>query len=629
MMKSAWKSLGWGCGLIVVLTIAAYLPTLRCGFIWEDAEYVTQNQLLTAPDGLKRIWFSTHNQSQYFPLVYTTLRFERKLWGLSPVGYHLVNVLLHGVNALLVWEVLRRLAVPGAWLAAAIWAVHPVNVESVAWITELKNTQSTLFYLLALLAWMKFADGDTVHPWRFYALALFLHALALFSKTTACTLPAPMLLVLWLRKDPIGWRRFVQVVPFVCLGLAMGLLSLWWEHHLGNYGEEVRFSYSGLERLLIAARALWFYATKLVWPVKLTVSYPHWEISQHDPLQYIWLIGCVAVGLLLWWRRKTVGRGPVAAVAFFVAALSPLLGFIPVYTFRYSFVADRYQYAASIGLITLFAAAVSSHADRWQVGHNRRWALSVPLLIVLGAMTWQQAGIYQDAEMLWRDTVKKNPNAWIAHNNLGNVLKSQGKVPEAIEHYEQALRIKPDSAEAHNNLGIALQNLGKVPEAIGHYEQALRLKPDYADVHYNLGVALFQLGRVQEAARQYEQAVQARPDHAQARWNLGVALFQLGDVGEAIAQWEQVLQANPEFADAHYNLGVALFQLGRVQEAIGHWEQALRVRPDYAEAHYNLGIALERTGQLEDAIGHYEQVLRIRPDFPDAQNKLTRLRAGQ
>ena len=402
-MKTAWRSLGTGATLIILLTVVAYIPALRGGFIWDDDAYVTENRLLTAPDGLKRIWFSAHHESQYFPLVFTTLRFERMLWGLNPVGYHVVNVLLHGMNALLVWAVLRRLAVPGAWLAAAIWAVHPVNVESAAWITELKNTQSTLFYLLALLAWMKFTNSKTVRPWRFYALALLLQALALFSKTTACTLPAAMLLVLWLRKQPIGLRRFVQVAPFLVFGIAMGLLSVWWETHLGNYGAELNFPFSGLERLLIATRALWFYAAKLVWPVGLTFSYSRWEINPRDPLQYMPLIGCVAVALLLWWRRNVWGRAPVVAVIFFVAALSPLLGFIPLYTFRYSFVADHYQYVASMGMIGLVVGAgVVIFQRAGQRGRDFGTFAAVVALLVLGICTWQRGSIYKDLETLWR-----------------------------------------------------------------------------------------------------------------------------------------------------------------------------------------------------------------------------------
>jgi tetratricopeptide (TPR) repeat protein len=628
-MNKRRSSLGWGCALIVLLTIVSYLPALRCGFVWDDDAYVTENPLLTAPDGLKRIWFSAHRQSQYFPLVYTTLRFERKLWGLNPIGYHVVNVLLHGVNALLVWTVLRRLALPGAWLAAAIWAVHPVNVESVAWITELKNVQSTLLYLLALLAWMKFTDRGTVRPWRYYALALLLHALALFSKTTASTLPAAMLLVLWLSKESIGWRRSVQIAPFVVFGIAAGLLSVWWEAHLGNYSEELHFSFNALERLLIATHALWFYATKLVWPTNLTFSYARWEISSRDPLQYVWLIGCVAVALLLWWRRNTLGRAPVAAVVFFVAALAPVLGFIPLYTFRYSFVADHYQYVAGVGLIALFAATVSSHANTWQLGHNMRRALAVPPLLALGGLTWQQAGIYRDRETLWRDTLAKNSSNWMAHNNLGNLLASQGKVSEAVAEYTAALWLKPDFAEAHYNMGNALVSQGKLLEAVAEYREAVRVDPDYGSAHYNMGNALASQGKVSEAVAEYKEALRINPDNVKAHNNLGTALASQGKVSEAMAECAAALRINPHFAEAHYNWGNALLRVGKASEAIGHYEQALRLKPDYAEAQNNLGFALQKLGKVPEAIGHWEQALRLKPDYAEAYYNLGLALAGQ
>jgi tetratricopeptide (TPR) repeat protein len=606
----------------MLVTFVAYAPVWHAGFVWDDDFYVTRNPLLTAVDGLKRIWFSPHTYAAYFPLVNTTLRFEYMLWGLNPAGYHFVNIMLHCINALLVWTVLRKLAVPGSWLAAAIWALHPVNVESVAWITELKNTQSTLFGLLTLLAWMKFTGRQTVRPWRFYALTLLLYGPALFSKTTACTLPAAMLLVLWLRKSPVGWRRFVQIVPFLCYGVGMGLLSVWCEAHLGNYAEAVHYSYSGVGRLLIATHALWFYAAKLAWPTQLTFSYPRWEINPHDPLQYIWLIACVAVALVLWWRRNAVGRGPVTAIVFFVAALSPLLGFIPVYTFRYSFVADHYQYVASIGLIALFAGAVSSQADTWQLGNNMRCTLSASLLLVLGALTWQQAGIYQNAVTLWQDTLAKNPNAWVAHDNLGSALLQSGKVREAIGHYEQAVRIKPDYTEAHYNLGNILVQAGRVQDGIGHYEQALRLNPDYAAAHNNLGNVLVQAGRVQDGIGHYEQALRLQPDYAEAHYNLGIALAEQGKVPEAITHYEQALRLNPDYAEAHYNLGIALAEQGKVQEAVEHYEQAVRINPDYAEAHNNLGNALREIGRVQDAMGHFEQALQIKPDYAEAHYNL-------
>src|SRR5436190_16537991 len=275
--------------VLAALTIFAYRPAWNGGFIWDDDVYITNNELLTAPDGLRRIWFSLDSPSQYFPLVYSTFRIEHALWGLNPTGYHWVNLLLHAANALLVWRVLARLNVPGAWLAGAIFALHPVQVESVAWITERKNVLMGFFFLLTLLAWMAFVDERTNRPWRFYGSGLILYALALSAKTTACTLPAALLLILWLQKKPINKRRLIQVVPFLILAIGMGLLAVWWErYHQGTRG--TLFTLGPIERILIASRAVWFYLSKLIWPSNLTFIYPKWNISPAHPLDYAWLL---------------------------------------------------------------------------------------------------------------------------------------------------------------------------------------------------------------------------------------------------------------------------------------------------------------------------------------------------
>ena len=350
---------------IVLLVFLAYGSALRAGFVWDDDKYVTDNPMLTAPDGLKQIWFSTHTQSQYFPLVYSTLRVERTLWGLNPAGYHLVNILLHGLNAVLVWVLLRRLAVPGAWLAAAIFALHPVQVETVAWVAELKNLESWFFCLWALLAWLKVVEAspevakDAFHRvpippagqgrggtrpyrveavsglWTWYLLALTAYLLALFAKTTACTLPAALVLVVWLKGQRLTWHRAAQIVPFVPLGLAMGLVSIWWEGNLGTHNQGMGLSFTFLERVLIAGRALWFYAGKLLWPVNLAFSYPRWEINAGSPAQYLPVAGCGMAAVALWVWRRRLGPGVIAGVLFFVASLAPLLGFISNYTFQY------------------------------------------------------------------------------------------------------------------------------------------------------------------------------------------------------------------------------------------------------------------------------------------------------
>jgi tetratricopeptide (TPR) repeat protein len=583
---------GWVKGLLlVVAVIFAYQPAWHAGFIWDDDAYVTQNKLLTAPDGLKRIWFSLDSPSQYFPLTYTAFRVERAFWGLNPVGYHWVNILLHAANALLVWRLLKRLGVPGSWLAAGIFALHPVQVESVAWITERKNVLSLFFYLLALLCWVEFVAERPRRLWRFYLLALIFHALALFGKTTACTLPAALFLVLWLQRQPIKWFRLAQIIPFLVLGVGMGLLTMWWERHMGTEG---KFFGLGLpERLLIATHAVWFYLGKLVWPVNLTFSYPRWTINAADPLAYGWLLAGLGLGVVIYLARRFTGRGVEVAALFYVATLIPLLGFIMLYTFNFSFVADHYQYVASIGPIALAVGGIATALGFW--GKGKRFlkpALYVALLLTLGVLTWRQCGMYADVETLWRATLARNPNCWMAHHNLGYALAQKGQWDEAIEQYQKDLAIRPQHAMAHDNLGIALAQKGRTDEAIAHFQKALEIQPDYAEAHDNLGNVLLKKDRVDEAITQYQMALQIKPDNAKAHNNLGNALLKKGRVDEAITRYQTALQIQPDYAEAHANLGNALCQKGRMNEAITHYQKALQIKPDSPQVLNNLAWLL-------------------------------------
>jgi Flp pilus assembly protein TadD len=489
--------------------LAAYHPAWSAGFIWDDDKYVTQNPLLTTPGGLRRIWFSLDSPSQYFPLTYSTFYVERAIWGLNPAGYHRINVLLHAANALLVWALLARLGVPGAWLAAGIFALHPVQVESVAWITERKNVLMGFFFLLTLLAWTKFIDEKTRRPWRFYALALILYALALAAKTTACTLPAALLLILWLKKIPIHWQRTAQAAPFLALGIGMGLVTVWWERNkIGTQG--AMFDIGPLERLLIASRALWFYAGKLIWPVNLTFSYPRWAIQPNNPIAYLWLLATAGLGGILWWARKWVGRGAEVAVLFFAATLSPILGFIMMVTFLYSFVADHYQYLACLGPIALAGAGLAHLTDRKPMLQP---ALCAGLLLVLGILTWRQCEIYSDEETLWRTTVARNPGSWMAENNLGLILARKGERQAAIGLFRKSLEINPGNAKAVNNLANTLALNGEVTEAIAEFRHALAINPRDADAHSNLGNVLARRGEVAEALGHFRQALELRPDN--------------------------------------------------------------------------------------------------------------------
>ena len=573
--------------LLAVTTILAYRPAWHGGFVWDDDAYITNNELLTAPGGLHRIWFSLDSPSQYFPLVYTMFRFEHAWWGLNPTGYHVVNILLHITNALLLWGLLARLRVPGAWVAGAIFALHPVQVESVAWITERKNVLMGLFFLLTIRAWVEFVDEQTKHRWFFYGLALVLYALALFSKTTACTLPAALLLILWLQRRRIDQRRLVQLVPFVVLALGMGLLTVWWErYHQGTRG--ALFAISPLERLLIASRAIWFYLGKLFWPSNLTFIYPRWYITPSRPLDYVPLLGIAGLCAAIYLTRRRFGRGLEAAMLFFVATLGPVLGFIMLYTFRYTFVADHYQYLASIGPIALVCAGAATLTRSYSKPRQLVFGILACVIVTLTALTWRQSAMYADIESLWRTTIARNPDCWMAHNNLGIVLFQKGHVDDAIAHYQRTLQMAPENADADYNLGNAFLQKGEIDAALNHYQRAVAVIPKDPEIHLGLGNALWQKGNAKEAIGHYRKALELRP----------------------------------YYFDAHYNLGIVLLQKGEIDEAILHCRAALTIRPDLAAVHANLATALLAKGEIADGIRQFEKTLEIAPRSVPALNNL-------
>ena len=538
------RAVAWlGAATLAAWTIFAYWPAWHGGFIWDDDRYVTHNYLLIAPDGLCRIWFSLDAPSQYFPLAYTVLRIERSLWDLNPVGYHWVNILLHLGNALLVWCVLARLKVPGAWLAAAIFALHPVQVESVAWISELKNVLMGFFFLLTLLTWIEYVDATHKHRRILYVAALVFYLLALSAKATACTLPAALLLVLWLKKTAIGRRALLEIIPFVLLALGMGLLAVWWEKY--HQGTRMLVSLGPLERLLIASQAVWFYLGKIFWPAKLTFIYPQWRIDAASPVAYLWLIAAIAFVVAIYYGRRWFGRSVEVATLFFVVTLGPLLGFVMLYTFRYTFVADHYQYLASIGPIALASAGLVTLSRSSKTFQRVVGGTSFAILICLGLLTWRQSATYRDAETLWRATIAKNPDCWMAYNNLGVVQFEKGGVEDAIEKYQQSLRLHPDYPEAHYNLGSALLQEGYADEAIRQCEEALKIQPNEPDAHVVLGNAFMAKRDVDRAINQYQQALTVRPEDSNAHYNLGIALQEKGETERAAREYEKARKYEP------------------------------------------------------------------------------------
>ncbi len=588
--------------LLAAATIFVYRPAWHGGFLWDDDAYVVNNELLTASNGWQRIWFSLDSPSQYFPLTYSTFRIEHALWGLNTTGYHWVNLLLHVANAFLVWAVLARLRVPGAWLAAAIFALHPVQVESVAWITERKNVLMGFFFLLTLLAWIAFVDERTRRSWVFYCLALVTYVLALSAKATACTLPAALFLILWLQKKPINVRRLIQIVPFLVFGVGMGLLAVWWERYHQGTSHAVFPFLSPIERILVASRAVWFYLSKLIWPSNLTFIYPRWNVSPAHLPDYIWLLAGLGACVAIYFLRRYFGRSVEVAAAFFVATLSPVLGFIMLFTFRYTFVADHYQYVACIGPVALASAAIVGLADTFNQCRTAIVSAAIVAVASFGALTWRQAGLYSDIETLWRTTLARNPGCWMADTNLGLVLFQKGQIDDAIAHYRSALQMQPEWWDAEYNLGTALLAKGHADEAIVHCQRAVAMRPTDPDAQVSLGDALLAEKRIDDAINHYQQALAMRPDYFLAHYGLGRALLDKGEVDAAIQNCRAALLIRPDDPDCHTVLAISLKEKGETAEAIQQYEQALKIYPKSISALTNLAwiLATCPDGSLRD-----------------------------
>lgn len=612
-----WADQGRAFAVLLAVLFFAYGPALHGGLVWDDEAHVTAPALQGA-SGLARIWLEVGATQQYYPVLHTAFWLEHRLWGDSTLGYHLVNVLLHAVAAGLFALLLQRLAVPGAWFAAALFALHPIQAESVAWISEQKNTLSAVFYLGAALAYLAYAEKRSAGR---YALATLLFVLALLSKSVTATLPAALLVVAWWRKGRLSWREDVRpLVPWFAGAVAMGLLTAWVERtQIGARGEE--FELSLLQRSLLAGRVVWFYLGKMVWPADLTFIYPRWTIDSGAAAAYVYPLVALAV-LVALWRFRARSRAPLAAALLYGGTLFPVLGFVNVYPFRFSFVADHFQYLAGLAVIALVAAAAARASASW--GAVRQTAAGL-LLVILAVLTARQASDYRDAETLYRATLERNPRCWLAQNNLGNLLSLSGRAAEALPLFDAALLAGRDLADVHANRGGALKLLGRYPEAVAAYDQALRLRADFSKAEAGLGDVLRRMGRVPEAIVRFENAVRLEPRSADAHSNLGVALSAAGRLEDAAARYQAALAIDPRHPDAHNNLGATLLSMGRAEEALVQFQEALRVRNDHADTHANLAACLAALGRGDEAVAEYELALRLDPNHADAALNLGNL----
>jgi tetratricopeptide (TPR) repeat protein len=619
----------WLWTLIIILcVILTYTPVWKAGFIYDDGQLLTTNPCVVGPLGLKEIW--TTSAADISPLLFTTFWVEHALWGLEPLPYHLVNVLLHGACAILLWRVLRGLRVQGAWLGAALWALHPVEVESVAWVSEMKNTESGLFFLLSILffvRWLRAKDLDrrTEAGWN-YASTLLFAALAMASKSSTVILPVVLCLCAWWMQGRWHWRNVARVVPIFLMAIAASAVSIWTQGLQLATDTDPQWVRTWPERLAAAGDAVWFYLGKLLWPHPLIAIYPRWQIDAGQWISYLPLLAVIVILSLFWLKRESGGAGSRAfffAFAYFLAALLPALGLIDNYIFHFSLVFDHFQYLASIGPLALAGVGLARFSNF--IMPKRPWlqsSLCPGLLLILGMASWQRTLVYKSEETFWTDSLAGNPRCWMGYNNLGNALVQKGQVDEAFEQFQKALEINPHYVEARSNLGAALFQRGDVDDAVAQYKKALEINSNYAQANYNLGLALFQKGQVDDAIGQYKKAVKINPYYPEAHNTLGNALFQKGQLGEALEQFQKALEINPNYVNAHYNLGNALFQKGQLDEAIAQFQKAVEINPNYVDAHYNLGNALYQRGQSDEAIDQFEKALRINPTYVDARSNL-------
>ncbi len=557
--------------LVAATTMLAYIPAMQGGFIWDDDDYVTQNPVIQSSDGLARIWLEPASLPQYYPMVHTTFWIEYHLWQLNPRGYHTTNVLLHLVGAILLFFILKRLRVPAPLMAAAVFALHPVHVESVAWITERKNTLSGLFFMLSLLAWLHWrplaGDGRSMRgSTKLYILSFAAFCLALLSKSVTCSLPAVILLLVWWKENRITRNDLLATLPMFAVGLVMAMVTASMEvTHVVARGEA--WDLSLVERCLVAGRALWFYAYKLLLPLNLSFNYARWAIDATALIQYLFPAGIGVVTIGLWAMRQRIGRGALVAVLIFAGSLVPALGFFNVFPMIYSFVADHFQYLASIALIALGCGLARIVLGKW-LGRKQLILAGGAVLLLLAGLTWNQCGIYRDLETLWIDTMSKNPDSWLAKVNLGGMRLDQGRLDEARQLTAESLAINAANFHGQNNMGIILLQLGEPDAARPHFETAIRQNPDFAQSYNNLAVLLWRQGDLDGALEQVQKALDRIPNYPDALRNMAYIHLDRGAAEQAIPYLSRLLAIMPQDVKARYEAAAAFESLGRVDDAV-------------------------------------------------------------
>ncbi len=568
---------------IIVAVAVVYLPALRGDFVWDDFLLITGNPLLQNFSGLLEIW-SGGRTADYFPLTNTIFWIEHHLFGANATGYHAVNILLQIANALLVWRLLKRLNIPGAWLTGLVFGIHPIHVASVAWISELKNVLAMFFALLSILCFLELDDQRLRNSATAYAASLVFFALALLSKTQVVFLPFVLLLCAWwrnrkhlgrdaaLRRPYQDLRRdVIQSWPFFLLAIVLGLVTMWFQNR--GIGEEEIVIGLLPRRLVNAAMATWWYAGHLFVPVRLMAIYPNWRFDSPRVLEWLPLIALIGVLAGLWHWRNRGTRGAFFAVAGFVVALLPVLGLVRMaYVRSGTLVADHHQYFADVPLLALFCAGVAYAWNQRQRATKIAIATIVTLLVAaMGTYAFARAEVYRNEETLWQDNLSKNPDAWQAHIMMAQRRFKQERYADAAYHAGRAAELKPELADIHNQLGLAYCRLERFEEGIAEYRTALQLKEAKPSTASSAGVAKIRTNLANAlalAANHLSESAPPVPEEAMRRYD------------EAVRQYEEALELDPQQPAIHRNLGMLLAQLGRYDEAIPHLRATLQMVPN-------------------------------------------------
>lgn len=605
--------------LLALLVGLAYLPALRGGFIWDDDTHVTENKILAAPDGLSRIWTDRNSTCQYYPLTFTGFWLQYRLWGLNPAGYHAVNIGLHALDSLLLWLLLRRLRVPAAWWAAALFALHPVNVMSVAWITELKNVLSTLFMFLSTGVFLSTIPDEhrPAAPPRHlparFALCFFLFLCALAAKTPAALTPIAWMLILWWKQ----WKTTPGHLLFMVLALLAGLMAgrITADLEVDMLRDIAAFDLTYADRLLVFGRAFWFYLLKLAWPSRLAFFYYRWPI---EPVHSLYLAAAAATLLGLWLARRRIGRAPFAALFYFTLAAPGILLVNLLYMTRFTWVADHWQY---FGMPAILAWGTGGAAHILQRGGPRAVRAArlagAGVLLLFAVLVWRQCGLYRDIPSLYHTVLSRNPAAAIAHYNLGVFHMKQGDFAAAAPCFEAALHLEPDSAETMNNLALALASLGDITNAMRHLEHGLD-RINSAGMHYNMAYLMLEQQRIPEAVAHFRDTLALDPSFTDAYVKLAYLLLR-DQPAEAVGLYREALRQRPDFAPWINGLAWILAthpdpQARNPEEAVALAEAACR-QTDHSHAPYldTLAAAYARAGRFEEATRWAEAAQHMLP----------------